>query len=1105
MSERQRANVSVARRARGSTRGYGAPGRYAVTPAAKETVMRSWIRLGAAALAVALVLSPSGARAAVTGSVEGRVVDGATGKKLAGVTVTVTSPAMPGEQTEFTDNDGHYIITELPPGEYLVRFYFADINLERPGVFVQADKTLAVNVTMPTQKAEVKTYRITEKAPSVDVGNTQVQTQVTNELVRNTPVQGRSYDAVMTMAPGAAVGTGEVGMGKGTSVSFNGATGPENNFIIDGINSTNPAFGLVGTQLTLEFVGETEIITGGYNAEYGRATGGVVNVITKSGSNQFHGGVWFYATPFQLQRPIIARSGEAIGSRTHTKYAFDFGFDLGGPIVKDKIWFYVGFAPTFNTVETEKMFRQRLANNVPAGFMGAYRGDLDASITCPEWLDKRFCTTPGFATQDLASSYNRRYESTTRLYNWIAKLNFQLNPNNNLVLQYIGSPQTFDGILGSLNGSEGQLLASTFDNTHDALVHFVSKLAGRRLQLDALVGYHYEDFKTTPTAAGQGSAVLYGVTEPLSFFEPRLSPCAPQTPAAGVTFNPCPVLNYVDGGFGFYGHTTSQRISASLAGTYFARLGGTHALKLGFEFEDNIYENKRGYTGGIVYRVTSAGPQIYREFGSKIPANGPNGEGMPLQGGFSAKTGTYNFGAYLRDSYNVGFIPGLTVNAGVRWEGQQARDINDQVAFGIYDNWAPRVGAIYDFTRKGRSKIYASYGRFYESIPLDINDRVFSGEGLIVGVPTTCMNDANGRLDPTTCNNPAIRNPQVGGGTFGAVAPSLKGSYSEEVIAGIQYDVGLDLVLGASYIHRNLGRVIEDVSPDGGNTYIIANPGDPIDDGAVRDLEKKIAALPPDPASCNGQPGTGCPRATAQQQLALYKNLANGFNKPKRTYDALVITATKRLSHNFLLLASYTYSRTLGNYPGLFQASNGQLDPNITTQYDLRELLVNRDGPLPNDRPHNIKVQGSYFIPFGGNTVVLGLAFNGFSGSPIEVLGTHPIAGRRETFVLPRGSGGRTPFVTQFDLHVSYRRQLSSVFGLEAYWDIFNLFNQSAVTLVDQEYTTSSVRPIPNGTPDELVNLKTITGGVPILNPNYGRPTAYQAPLSMRFGLRLSF
>ncbi len=205
------------------------------------------------------------------------------------------------------------------------------------------------------------------------------------------------------------------------------------------------------------------------------------------------------------------------------------------------------------------------------------------------------------------------------------------------------------------------------------------------------------------------------------------------------------------------------------------------------------------------------------------------------------------------------------------------------------------------------------------------------------------------------------------------------------------------------------------------------------------------------------------------------------------------------------MLASYTYSRTLGNYPGTFQASNGQLDPNISSQYDLRELLVNRDGPLPNDRPHILKVQGSYFLPFGSNTMVFGLAFNMQSGTPIEVLGANTLYGVGETYILPRGSGGRTPTLTSFDLHVSYRRQLSRLFGFEAYADVFNLFNQQQVTSVDEVYTASNVNPIENGKIADLVNLKQLNGNQPLLNPNYGHPTSYQAPLSMRVGLRLSF
>ncbi|HEX8953356.1 MAG TPA: TonB-dependent receptor, partial [Polyangia bacterium] len=743
---------------------------------------------------LALALAPRPALAAVTGSIEGTVTDQATGKRLAGVTVTVTSPALQGEQTEFTDADGHYIITELPPGEYLVRFYFSNINVERPGVFLQTDKTLSVNVAIPTQKAEVKTYRITEKAPTVDVGNTQQQTTVTNEFVRNTPVRGRTYDAVLTLAPGAA--TDAVGF------SFNGATGPENNFLIDGVNTTDPAFGLLGTQLTLEFIGETEVITGGYNAEYGRATGGVVNVITKSGSNNFHGDLWFYATPFQLDPQLIGRSGEAIASKVKTKYGFDFGFDLGGPIVKDKIWFYVGFQPTFTTVQSDRYLRARSAMNIPGTMMtGTYQGDLDPSATCPKGLDKTFCNTPGllapgYITNVLDSSFTRHFQTDTRLYNWIAKLNFQLNQNNSLVLQYIGSPSTSNGpIFGGFNGADTTRNGSSFENTHDASLHFVSKLADRRLQLDVIAGYHYDDITNTPAAGGEAQGAFYQPVESLALFEPEVTPCAPQTLNGMVKFNPCPVQNYRVGGIAFLDHTTVQRISAAASATYFARLGGTHALKLGFDFEDNIFSHKRNYTGGAYYRVNTDGSiEIYREYAEKSPdANtNPNGPGIALPDtGFNSTEKTLNYGAYLRDSYNVGFIPGLTLNAGVRWEAQQVQGADGSTQIGIYDNWAPRVGAIYDFTRKGRGKIFASYGWFYESIPMDINDRSFSGEGAILAATPggTCMPNMQGIYDLSTCKpTNMITNAGISGGTYSSVAPSLKGMYSQEVVAGIQYD-----------------------------------------------------------------------------------------------------------------------------------------------------------------------------------------------------------------------------------------------------------------------------------------------------------------------------
>ena len=1088
-----------------------------------------------AALFVALTLAAPAAFAAVSGNIAGTVTDEATGKPLAGVTVTATSPALQSEQTEFTDGSGRYIITSLPPGEYVIRFYFSNIKVERPGVHLSADKTLPVNAAIPTKTAETKTYRIVERAPNIDVGNTQIQTTVTSETVRNLPVRGRTFESVLTLAPGAATDA--------TGFTFNGATGPENNFMIDGMNTTNPSFGLIGTRLSLEFVGETEIITGGYNAEYGRAQGGVVNVITKSGSNDFHGGAWFNYQPFQLTPERIARTGEAIARTSKINNAFDFGFDIGGPILKDRIWFYAGFHPQFQNDEHARIVRRRTADDPAAAEQktGAYAGDLDTKLGCPKWLDPQLCPSTGpatgpYRTVDTDASGKalpvRKFNSAARLYNYIAKLNFALNENNSLTLQYIGAPSTFDGSVENVsdynpytgNGFNGAPVGIPFKETiqvHDVGVRLVSKLLDRKLQIDLVGAWHMENYDIRPGTGGDIPSTTYLATRSLADFE-SIEPCKSQMLAGGASFNPCPVSSYSDGGFGFIQELKNQRWSAQAGLTYFARLAGTHALKLGGDFEDNIFFDHRRYSGqndsGAV-TVLPDGTVERQQFSTIKNPDSDMPEIVTFKDGFAISTSTLNYSLYLRDSWNVGFVPGLTVNAGVRWEAQQVRDPAGKTIIGIYDNIAPRVGFVYDWTQKGRSKIYASYGRFYESIPLDINDRSFSGEGFVVqdlnpGDPghDACAADANGKIDAAKCVWPDPNknlNGYTFGGTYASISPVLKGQYSNEIVAGLQYDVGLDLVLGAAYVHRDIGRVMEDVSADGAATYIIANPGEPTDPGVVADLQKNIDGLSKQIAKETDPKKLAAlekSKGETVTQLANYKAVES-FDKPKRDYNALVITVNKRFSHNFQVLGSYTYSRTLGNYPGLFQASNGQLDPNITTQYDLKDLLVNRDGPLPGDRPHNLRLTGAYTLPLGaGGGITLGLSFSALSGRPIEVLGRHPIYGRRETFVLPRGSGGRTPTLTSFDLHLGYSRQFAKLLRVEVSWDIFNVVNQRGVASVEEEYSLDRVNPIVNGTPADLASLKTTNNGTqPRLNPNYAQPTAYQSPLTMRFGVRVSF
>ncbi|MBI2374421.1 MAG: TonB-dependent receptor [Deltaproteobacteria bacterium] len=1061
---------------------------------------------------LAMALAPSDAFARAAGKITGRVVEETTKNPLVGVTVTVTSPALQGEQTEFTDENGTFTITELPPGEYLVRFYFADLWVERPGVVIRADQTLAVNIEFPTQQAETKTYTITERAPTVDVGSTQVQTTITNELVRKTPIKGRTYESVLTIAPGST--TDDVGY------SFNGATGPENGFLLDGMNTTNPSYGLIGTPLTLEFIEETDIITSGYSAEYGRATGGVVNVVTRSGSNEWKGEGFFYIQPFMAKPERVARLGEAVATERYVDdKALDLGFTVGGPLVKDHLWVFFGLHPQYSRQRYVRTIRQRLAEDLDPNLTeGAYEGDLegtgDARLqSCPEWIKNQsedLCTGGAFATKDVPGS-ETSLVSDSWLLNYMAKLDARINEDHKLVLQYIGSPSFFDGVRGDPNDPAGNV-GSSFNadpavmgftqniQVHDVLLRYNAKLLERKLELDAIVGFHLEETDSVP--GNQGPWVNDTREVSLSTYE-NVGACRP-TLIHGVSFNPCPVTNYDFGGFGFYNDLTQSRLAASLYATYFLQGAGTHAIKLGADMEMNGYRDRRIYTGKPIaglYEILDD-TTIERQQWSTIVED----EVKILQDGFEGDVSSTREMVFLRDAYSPSAIPGLTVNAGVRWELEQVKNPAGEVAASLTDNIAPRIGAIYDFTQKGLAKAFASYGRFYEAIPLDMADRAFAAEGLAIQDSLAgCATDARGRLDVATCPFAEVTRDDVFGGEATPVSPVLKGQYSDEITAGLEYDVGWDLVLGASYVHRELGRVIEDISPDGGNHYFIANPGDEVDADAVADLQNEITRLNAQIAGLTEEEAIRLKTEERDEKirtLQLYQGIAS-FAPPERYYNAMVLTARKRFSNNFLLQGSYTYSRTFGNYPGLYSPSNEQLDPNISSQYDLPELLLNRDGPLPSDRPHNIKLQAAYFIPTGDKEdegFTVGASFHGISGAPIEVLGRNPLYGAQETFVLPRGSGGRTPFVTSLDLSLRYTYDVVEL-GVEA----FNVYNSRVATDVDEEYTVDRVLPILGGTTKDLASLKTTGGGAPRLNPNYGQPTTFQPPFAMRLGARVRF
>src|SRR6185503_9620433 len=203
----------------------------------------------------------------------------------------------------------------------------------------------------------------------------------------------------------------------------------------------------------------------------------------------------------------------------------------------------------------------------------------------------------------------------------------------------------------------------------------------------------------------------------------------------------------------------------------------------------------------------------------------------------------------------------------------------------------------------------------------------------------------------------------------------------------------------------------------------------------------------------------------------------------------------------------------MGNYPGSVSYDNGQIDPNISSQYDLIELLSNRYGKLPQDRPHSVKIDGNYTFDLDDdNALTLGTRIRYLSGIPMSALGAHSVYGPDESFLLPRGAMGRSEYEHGIDVHLSYGRKLSKTMVAEVYFDVFNLYNKQGTFDTDQTYapavrlsangsgsSENNVNPIVGGQYEDLIWAKTIDGqgnesSVPTArNPNFGKTASRYA------------
>ena len=571
------------------------------------------MRTGAVCLALALITwtlpAPGLAQELTSGAVAGRVAD-PTGKGIAGAVIIATSEV--GPRTAQTDTQGDFILPYLKPGTYSVR-------VEAPGGFntvVQNDVVVGLNqrttLYFTLQPGKTETVTVTGRAPLVDPTSSSSGTNLDYEEFANAVPLGRSFTDTYAVAPGVVSG---LGTGQG-NYSISGSSGLENSYLIDGVNLTNTGYGGIGaynivygslgTGVTSEFLDEVQIKTAGFEAEYGQALGGIINTIVKSGTNDFKGSVAWYASPEGLRGSNQLVELDAGNANTVERGVDDFAFSLGGPIKKDKLFYFVAYNPVI-TIDT----RRATSNTNPAfpaaaAMVEDYTGALVFDETNPN----------GFGVTSLAfPSAGSDLERRRTAHNYAVKFSWHITANQQLELSAFGDPATGksgpqrpDAPLYTDSATGGGESEIRYGSDNQALKW--NGVFGPHFFVEALVGHREGQFREESALDAANYLDLRELQEFARGADQYMDPVS----GLLVPLDPAPVTP-VRGGIGF---TTDQDDEITTYQVKFTHVWGKHEVKYGLEYNDISYRDAAVYTGP--------------SFNINLPLFGPSGVPLDADG-----------------------------------------------------------------------------------------------------------------------------------------------------------------------------------------------------------------------------------------------------------------------------------------------------------------------------------------------------------------------------------------------------------------------------------------------------------------------------------------
>ena len=854
---------------------------------------------------VAILLTWTGSASAqdANGHIEGRVLTPEAGPTAA-VRVAASSPSLQLHQEVETDARGYFRLSAVPVGTYQVRLALLGYRpVVFEGVTVRLGRTTSLGETrLELQALELGEIVVNAERPLLDLSSAATVTNIPSEQFNNLPT-ARDFRSIVSLAPQA-----NLSLLPGDEVNIAGGTGPENAYYVDGVNITDPRRGATSSNLPYNFVRELQVKAGGYEAEFGRASGGIIDVITYSGSNRFGGQAFGFFTDNGLtSEPRFA----VAGTRESQFSEYDVGGSLGGPIVRDRLWFFAAYNPSFR--------RQRVEV-----------GGVD--LPDDRLVQHLFAT----------------------------KLTWAPESRTDIVVTIHGDPsrhREFPDALQAENVANPEAVTRVTHQGGAVLSARARRQLGNATHLElGLARLTRNDNLEAETE--------FGRTEPR--FEDMMT-------------------GMLSGGNGISDREHTDRLA--LRATVSAALG-RHSMKVGVEYEDNQLD--QDFNVSRIFRLNDTSYTWVRFSGRGSPHN---------------RVWT----AYAQDSWRLG--ERITFNAGMRWDGAYLIGTDGKVAQRFTDQWQPRAGFTYQVDQTGTQKIFGSYGRFYEQLPMLMPGFYYRGGA---GAGSIVAYDHDPRIDPS--GGQTIRDD---GGEGTQPSQDLKGQHFDEFTLGYERAVGREFRVGVRGMYRTLRWAIEDARNPATEGFEVGNPG-----------RGNLAFAP----------------------------------RARHTYSALVLTFEKPVRGRFGFLASYVLSRTRGNYEGLYDFETSRAFPNTGTQFDLPGQYINNDGRLPNDRPHTAKFSGSYAFDFG---VTVGTAVAWMSGMPRNEVAL--ATGDDFVFLRPRGSAGRTPSVLDASIRVTYILPWTgTTVRPKVYLDVFHLGNRrTALRLDDVHYLAldaDSIPSVPNPT-----------------------------------------